>query len=127
MARSKEVAVQQLENQIYASGNALGQVMAAARQRLTEAKKTKSKGKIKSALAFYNRCAAAMQNALNVRIKKIDDSSEMRELIGAFKAINGDLKAEAKMIKDLKNGLQKATRAVKSLEKYFRKTLDVLT
>ena len=117
------MAVLQLENQITASGNALGQMMAAARQRLTESKKSRNKAKIKSALAFYNRCAAAMQQALNVRIKEFDESPEMQKLIDAFKAINSELKAEAKKIKDLQNRLQKATKLVQKLEKHLGKAL----
>ena len=117
------MAAQQLENQIAASANVLGQLMAAARQRLTEAKKTKSKAKIKSALVFYNRCAAAMQQALSARIKEFDESPGMQELIDAFRAINGELREEAKMIKDLQNGLQKVTKLIQKLEKYLGKAL----
>lgn len=105
-----------LEKEVHNSKDNVTSLMKAAFLRQRKARKAGDQKKEIEAEAFASQCGEVLMTMVRGKIRAIDDSKELKNLIEKFKKCNEDIKAAKKEIEDLKNSIQRATKAVKTLE-----------
>lgn len=121
----KKSTQDKLEDSLNVAGDGLGILMRALRMRADLAKKDGENAKYRSANALYNEAVIISLSRLRLKIKKVDNSQEVKDLIRDLKDINNKLKAEAKLIKDLNQGITESRKLIANVEKLVTEVIKI--